>query len=126
MKTYYAARLSFLTDKLLKQFDESLLTGMVLIDIQKAFCTIDHEILLQKPKAIRFSKGTIQLFRSYLSGRIFLVNIESKLSGFGEVSCVVSKGSILHPLLFLIYLSNVPQVVKSTLLLYADNSSILN
>ena len=76
--------LSFLTDKILKGFDEGLLTGMILIDLQKAFDTIDHEILLHKLKAIRFSKGTLQWFRSYLSERIFLVNIESKLSDFGK------------------------------------------
>ena len=40
--------LSFLTDKILKGFDEGLLTGMILIDLQKAFDTINHEILLQK------------------------------------------------------------------------------
>ena len=72
--------LSYLTDKILKGFDEGLLTRMILIDLQKAFDTIDHEILLQKLKAIRFYKGTLQWFRSYLSERIFLVNIESKLS----------------------------------------------
>ena len=54
--------LSFLTDKILKRFDEGLLTGIILIDLQKVFDTIDHEILLQKLKAIRFSKGTIRWF----------------------------------------------------------------
>ena len=43
-------------------------------------------MLLQKLKAIRFSKGTLQWFRSYLSERIFLVNIDSKLSDFGKIS----------------------------------------
>ena len=43
--------LSFLTDKVLKGFDDGLLTGMILIDLQKAFDTIDHEILLQKLKS---------------------------------------------------------------------------
>ena len=71
--------LSFLTDKVLKGFDEGLLTGMILIDLQKAFDTIDHEILLQKLKAIKFSKNIIKWLKSYLSERIFLVNIENKL-----------------------------------------------
>ena len=44
--------LSFLSDKVLKVFAEGLLTGVILIDLQKAFHTIDHEILLQKPKAL--------------------------------------------------------------------------
>ena len=98
--------MSFLTDKILKGFDEGLLAGMILMDVQKAFDTIDHEILLQKVKAIRFSKGILQLFRSYLSERIYLVNIESKLSDFGKISCWVPQGSILGPLLFLIYVTN--------------------
>ena len=58
--------LPFLTDKVLKGFDEGLLTGMILIDLQKAFDTIDHEILVQKLKAIKFSESTIQWFKSYL------------------------------------------------------------
>ena len=51
--------LAHLKDKLLKQFDEGLLTGMILIDLQKAFDTINHEVLLQKLKAIRFSEQSI-------------------------------------------------------------------
>ena len=117
--------LSCLTDKFLNRFDEGLLTGMILIDLQKAFDTIDHEILLQKLKAIAFCKGTLQWFRSYLSERIFLVNIEGKLSDFGNISCGVAQGSILSLLLFLIYVNNMAQAVKSTFLLYANDSCIL-
>ena len=47
--------LSFLTDKILKGFDEGLLTGMILIGLQKTFDTINHEILLKKLEAIGFS-----------------------------------------------------------------------
>ena len=61
-------------------------TRIILIDLQKAFDITDREILFQKLKAIRFSKGTLQWFRSYLSERIFLVNIDSKLSDFGKIS----------------------------------------
>ena len=70
-------------------------------------------------------ESNIKWFKSYLSERIFLVNIENKLSDFGEISCGVPQGSILGPLLFLIYVNNMPQAVTSTLLLYADDSCIL-
>ena len=53
---------------------------MIVIDIQKVFNTINDKIMLQKLKAIRFSTGNyVEWFRSYLSERILLVNIESKL-----------------------------------------------
>ena len=52
--------LSFLTDKILKGFDEGLLAEMISIDLQKAVDTIDHEILVQRLKTIRFSKRIIQ------------------------------------------------------------------
>ena len=58
--------LSCLNDKILKGFDKGLMIGMILIDLQKAFDTIDHDILLQKLYAIGFSKHTVNCFQSYL------------------------------------------------------------
>ena len=56
--------LSFLTDKFLKGFDKGLLTRKILIDLQKAFDSRDHEILLPKLKAIKFSDSTTEGFKS--------------------------------------------------------------
>ena len=74
--------------------------------------------MLQKLKATRFSEQCVQWFRSYICGKIFLVETENKLSDFGKISCGVPQGSILGPLLFLVYRNNMPQAVKSNLLLY--------
>ena len=95
---------------------------MIRIDLQKVFDTINHEVLLQKLKAIRFSEQSSQWFRTYPCDRIFLVETENKLSDFGKISYGVPQGSILGPLLFLIYVNDIPQAVKSNLLLYADDS----
>ena len=116
--------MSYLKGKFLKGFVEAFLTGMILIDLEKAFDTIDLEMLLQKMKAIRFSKETLQWFGSYLSEQVFLANIESKLTDFEKNSYGVSQGFISGPIWFLIYVKNMPKAVKSTLL-YADDSSIL-
>ena len=58
--------LSFLTDQILEGFDEGVLTGMILIDPQKTFDMINHEIFLKKLEAIVFFFQCIQLFQSYL------------------------------------------------------------
>ena len=59
--------LRFLHDKILKGFDKGLMTSMILIDLKKAFDTIDHDILLKKLSAIDFSNHTICWFELYLS-----------------------------------------------------------
>ena len=79
--------LANLTNKILKGFDEGLLTGIILLDLQKAFDTINHEVLLQKLKAIRFSEQRREWFRLYLCDQIFLVETENKLSDFGNIYC---------------------------------------
>ena len=117
--------LSFLTDKILKDFEEGLLTGMILIDLQKAFDTINYEILLKKLKTAGFSDKCIQWFWSGLYKQIFFIEIENQLSDFGKVSCGVPQCSILGPLLFLIYVNDMPQAAKSNLFLYADNSCLI-
>ena len=76
--------LSFLNDKILKGFDKELFTGVILIDLQKAFDTINHEILLGKLHAIGFSEKTVAWFKSYLSDRAFKVNINNNFSDLSK------------------------------------------
>ena len=101
------------------------MTGMILIDLQEAFDTIDHDVLLQKLYAIGFSKRTVNWFKSYLSNRSFKVNLGNNFSQPASVSCGVHEGSILGPILFLIYVSDISQAVKCDLFLYADDSCLV-
>ena len=98
---------------------------MILIDLQKALGRINHEILLKKFEAIGFSDKCIRLVWSYLYEQIFFIEIENQLSDFGKVSCGVPQGSILGPLLLLIYVNVMPQAIKSNLFLYADDSCLM-
>ena len=70
--------LAFLNDKILKGFDSGLYTGMILIDLQKAYDTINHNILLEKMYLMGFSEQAIGWFKSYLSNRTFKVTIDKK------------------------------------------------
>ena len=101
------------------------MTGMILTDPQKAFDTIDHDVLLQKLYAIGFSKHTVNWFQSYLSNRSFLVNLGNNFSQPASVSCGVLQGSILGPPLFLIYVNDITQAVKCDLFLYADDTCLV-
>ena len=117
--------LSFLNDKILKGFDDGLVTGMTLIDLQKAFDKINHDILLKKLSIIGFSDHTVKWFQSYLSNRQFMVNLENSFSEVLSISCGVPQGSILGHLLFLIYVNDSLVAVKCDLILYADDTCLV-
>ena len=78
---------------------------MVLLDLQKAFYTVYHCILINKHQALGIDTCSRKWFRSYLTHRKQLVDIAGTLSPFQHVTCGVPQGSILGPLLFLVYVN---------------------
>ena len=87
---------------------------MILIDLQ-VFDTIDHQILPKKMKYLGFSKNTIKWFKSHLCEQKLKISINTSY-----FSPSIAQRSILGPLLFLLYINDLPQAVVSDLLLYAD------
>ena len=108
-----------------KVIDDGLVTGMILIDLQKAFDTINHDLLLKQLSIIGFSDHTVKWFQSYLSNRKFTVNLENFFSEVSNISCGVPQGSILGLLLFLIYVNDMPMAVKCNLILYANDTCLV-
>ena len=116
--------LGHLTYKMTTGFEKGIFTGMTLIDLQKAFDTIDHQILVKKKKYQVFSRNVIAWFKSYLSEQKFKININISYSSPLNLICGVPQGSILGPLLFLLYTNDLPQLVSDSLL-YADDTCIV-
>ena len=96
---------------------------MILIDLQKPFDMINHKILLDKVLPIGFSKNMISWYKSYLAEHHFTVEVANQVSKFSNISCDVLQGSILGPLLFLIYV-NMSQAVERDLYWYMDSCLI--
>ena len=69
-----------LSNQILKGFEARKSTSMILIDLQKAFDTLDHQILLKKLKYIGFSPETVRWFESYLKNRNIIVSLGKSLS----------------------------------------------
>ena len=96
---------------------------MLLLDVQKAFDCVDHNILCQKLSALGIvSTGW---FKSYLSERKQTVQINGTFSQYREINSGVPQGSILGPLLFLCYVNDMSSSVNCRLVQYADDSALV-
>ena len=93
--------------------------------VTKAFDTLDHEVLLEKMKYFAFRTSVIKWFESYSSNRKFLVCINNIFSEAGALKYGVPEGSILGPLLFLLYVNDLLQSLSDVgSYLYADGNCI--
>ena len=115
-------------DEWLENMDNGKLNGVVFLDIKKAFDSINHGILLNKMKK-RFGISSIELkwFESYLFNREQQCSINEQLSSKKTITCGVPQGSILGPLLFLSYINDLPECLRSTTpCMYADDTQIFS
>ena len=99
----------------------------VSLDIKKAFDTIDHNILLRKLDYYGISKEELKFLKSYLSESRQCCNIIGYKSSFRPIKCGVPQGSILGPLLFIIYMNDFPNCIENGhVTMYADDTSASN
>ena len=103
--------LTYLTDYIRHGMDNGHYTGMVMIDLQKAFDTVNHSLLSDKLQALGLNNDAVSWFDSYLTNRTQKVDINSTFSKHRMVPCGVPQGSILGPLLFLIYVNDMESAV---------------
>ena len=117
-----------ITHKIFEAFDcnPPLKVRSVFLDISKVLDKVWHEGLLYKLKIIDISGELYDLLENYLSGRLQRVILNGQTSSWRPILAGVPQGSILDPLLFLIYISDLPNELKSNAKLFADDTSLFN
>ena len=113
-------------DSLTDARDNGRISDAVFFDFAKAFDSVPHGPLLLKLQAYGINGQLLNWIASFLSGRTFQVKIGQKLSAPSPVAVGVPQGSVLGPLLFLIYINDLPEVIQSDSLLYADDLKVWN
>ena len=101
--------------------------GCLIIDFRKAFALVDHDILLKKLKLYNCHEYGLKWFDSYLTNRSQMVSINNAMSDSEPVHYGVPQGSILGPLMFLLFINDLPLVLKNSVTatdLYADDTTV--
>ena len=115
-----------ITGNIRKALDEGNIGCGVFVELQKAFDTVDHQILLAKLNHYGICGVSNDWFKSYLSNRNQYVSINGFDSGLTTINCGVPQGSALGPLLFLLYLNDLNQAMKFCKVHhFADDTNLL-
>ena len=108
-----ATALLQMCDQWLEEVDSDLMVGVMLVDLSAAFDMVDHSILLKKLDLYGLDKHSISWMNSYLSRRTQVVMVDGCLSPPLNITCGVPQGSILGPLLYILFTNELPEVIHN-------------
>ena len=113
-----------ITEKIKESIDNKKYACGIFIDPLKAFDTVNHSILLTKMEHYGVMGIAFEWFKSYFNNRKQYVYINGETSQLKDISCGVHQGSVLGPLLFLIYINDLPNISKVLyFFLFADDTN---
>ena len=114
--------------ELFQNWNTKSYSSCIFIDYSKAFDTIDHNILLEKLKIYGLNNTALNLLKSYLENRYQRININNITSSYSKLRCGIPQGSILGPLLFIIYTNDIFLELDNNekMYMYADDTLLIN
>ena len=114
-----------LVNFLQNSIDKNQLISLILLDFRKAFDIIDHDLLLLKLELYRIKGKSLNLFKSYLSGRKQHTFVNNVYSNSDDIVTGVPQGSILGPILFSLFINDLPFCISNAKVdMYADDTTV--
>ena len=116
---------TLLVDEIRNAGEKGMLLGALFLDLSKAFDTINHDVILKKLTSYGVNNVELQWFTDYLFNRSQFVVVGNQTSTVFDISSGVPQGSILGPLLFLLFINDFPeQLLRSKCIQYADDTVV--
>jgi hypothetical protein len=109
----------------LREVDEDDVGRLTVIDFSKAFDSVNHHLLHKKLVSIGIHPTLVTWIKGFLADRSFQVSVNVALSPIASAHSGVPQGSVLGPLLFLIFMNDIPSIVSSYCLLFADDVKLI-
>ena len=113
-----------LKEYVMENMERQEVTAVLFLDLQKAFDTVQHDILLKKLQHYGVRGKAFQLLSSYLLDRKQFTKIQNNTSDLASILWGVPQGSVLGPLLFLIYINDLPNASELNSWLFADDTAL--
>lgn len=107
-----------------KALEEKKICSATFLDVAQAFDKVWHEGLLRKLNN-QLPKQYVQILESYISNRLFRVKLENEFSDIKQIKAGVPQGSVLGPILYLLYTSDAPGMANVTVATFADDTALL-
>lgn len=117
-----------ITNECLKNLDNKLINALLFVDFKKAFDLVNQDILIYKLLNYGFSNSAVKLIKSYFTNRTQAVKISNNaISERTDLTLGVGQGSVLGPLLFIIFINDLPEYLSNNVVkLFADDTTIIS
>ena len=112
-------------DCIIELLESGAPVDLIYFDFSKAFDRVPHSRLLYKLETLGVKGKLLNVIKDFLTGRSFRVSVEGKLSSLKKILSGIPQGSVLGPLLFIIFINDLPNYVKSSIRLFADDLKLI-
>ena len=112
-------------DSVMELIEEGIPVDILFFDFKKAFDRVPHNRLILKLQCLGIDGKVLDVIKDFLIGRTFRVSVQGEFSSFKDILSGIPQGSVLGPLLFILFINDLPDCLKSSVKIFADDLKLI-